>query len=155
MFANGASLLPVINSESVASATVSVWRDGGRRKCLSHKLFLYWNTEVTNVILHGRAAGNGDWIPAGWSTPRDRMLWHGLEVWAVRCCSVAAFYLSPTPSLFGALLTELQSLVAFHSCSPLNVKAPFAYSPSLSPVFTLHIQFFDQSSTKFFKYSAF
>lgn len=69
MFANATSLLPVINSESVASAAVSVWRDGGKRKCLSHRLLLYWHTEVTKVRQPSRAAGNGDWIPKGWRSP--------------------------------------------------------------------------------------
>lgn len=81
MFAKVTSLLPVLNSESVASATVSVWRDGGKRTCLSHQLFLYWNPEFTKVRLQGRAAGNGDGISEGWSSPRDRMFWQGVEVW--------------------------------------------------------------------------
>lgn len=74
LFAKIISLLPVMNSESAASATVSVWRDGGKRKSLSHKLFLHWNTEVTKVRWHSGAGGNGPWITEGWSSPRDRML---------------------------------------------------------------------------------
>lgn len=110
MFAKVTSLLPVINSEPGASATVPVWRDGGKRKCLSHQLFLDWNTEVSKVRLQGRAAGNGDGAP-GCSSPGDRICGRGWKCGlTLRCCSVAAFDSSPTAFLLGTLLTELQPL---------------------------------------------
>lgn len=80
MLAKVTSLLPVINSEPGGSAAVSVWRDGGKRKCLSHQLFLDWNTEVSKVGLQGRY-GNGDWSRQGAAALETGSM-AGLEVWA-------------------------------------------------------------------------
>lgn len=76
MFGNTTSLLPVINSETVASAAVSVWRDGRKRKCLLTGFsFIGILRSPTSDVWQGSWKWGLD--HRGGSSPRDRMVCRG------------------------------------------------------------------------------